>query len=157
MASRWLWNGSLHFRISTGSSTKRRHKYFGDAEGTLNAYKRDGGVLRLNHYAIKHEPYNPNVVGGLAGVRDPEEAQTCAEGFAKDPGFEPFMGPLKRQVGGTFSPNFKRLPFSPKRLAKSDLEELNAYLEWDGLVPDTFGDSDVELLREMMDWYRGEI
>ncbi len=65
--------------------------------------------------------------------------------------------PSYGRADGLHEKTYARLPFSPKRLASRDLEELNAYLEWDGMVPDKFGDNDAELQREMLDWYRGEI
>ena len=73
----------LHFFTSTRDTPKCVFKHFDDVERTIYAYKRDGGVVRLAHFAAKtkHEPFNPKAVGGLAGERTREGAEETAKRF----------------------------------------------------------------------------
>ena len=103
----------LHFFISTKDTPKCVFKYFDDVERTIYAYKRDGGVVRLNHFAMgtKHEPFNPKVVGGLAGERTREGAEEAAKRFEME--FKDYTNPFRRGAGGALRVNLKRLPFQP--------------------------------------------
>ncbi len=76
----------LHFIISTRGTPLCRHFHFDDAERTINAYKSDGGVVRLNRYAIDspHEPYSTKASGGLAGQRTLEDAKKAVLKFEEE-------------------------------------------------------------------------
>ena len=104
----------LHFIISTKEAPLCRHFHFDDLERTIYAYKRDGGVVRLNRYAIDtpSEAYDPKAVGGLAGQRKFEEAQAAALVFEEE--FKEFVGKFKRLKNG-LAPRVKKLPFKPER------------------------------------------
>ena len=119
----------LHFVLSTRATRKCRFFHFDDLERSIYAYERDGGVLRLGRYAVDtpHEPYNPKAVGGLAGERNPEQAQKAATEFADN--FKDYVGPFKLGRNG-LRPNIKRLPFRPKR----SLVEPEAAVEDDATI-----------------------
>jgi hypothetical protein len=106
----------LHFIISTKEAPLCQHFHFDDLERTIYAYERDGGVVRLNRYAIDtpSEAYDPKAVGGLAGQRKFEEAQAAASVFQEE--FKEFVGKFKPlKSGDGLRPTVKRLPFRPER------------------------------------------
>ena len=105
----------LHFIISTKEAPRCRPFHFDDLERTIYAYQGDGGVMRLNRYAIDtlNEAYSPKAVGGLAGQRKFDEAQAAAARFIGE--FKDYVGEFKPlKSGDGLRPNVKRLPFRPK-------------------------------------------
>ena len=108
---KFIWD-PLHFIISTQRTPKCQHFYFDDVERTIEAYKRDGGVLRMNHYAINstHEPFNRKASGGLAGQRTPEGATQAAAAMKEEYGRYVKFTAHKHQAGWP-KIHFKRLPY----------------------------------------------
>lgn len=107
---KFVWD-PLHFMISTHATQQCKHFHFDDVERTIQAFKRDGGVLRMNHYAIDttNEPYNAKAQGGLAGQRTKEGAEKAAAAMEEE--YKEYLNKFGRHKSGTFKPNLKRLPF----------------------------------------------
>ena len=107
---KFIWD-PLHFIISSKKTGKCKHFHFDDVERTIEAYKRDGGVLRMNHYAFDttNEPYNAKAQGGLAGQRTKEGAEKAAAAMEEE--YKEYLNKFVKHKSGTFGPNLKRLPF----------------------------------------------
>ena len=118
---KFVW-GPLHFVIVTQSTSLCKHFYFDDAERTCEAYRRDGGVLWMNHNAIvsPNEPFSTTPMGGLAGQRTPEGAKLAAIAFEAE--YSDCISKVRQHKSGTPKIVLKRLPYKgtdrPTPLAK---------------------------------------
>ena len=106
---KFIWD-PLHFIISTKATVKCKHFYFDDFERTFEAYKRDGGVLRMNYYAIDsaNEPFSPKASGGLAGQRTREGAAKAAEALKAE--YPDYIAKFSFHKSGSPKFDIKRLP-----------------------------------------------